>query len=249
MDRAQLLLQVELALVLEQRPAHIVLDLAFEAEQFRLARGQFRERAEQVHQAGRLEQRLARLMAQGEVRGDAAALPFEAAGRLHQRRDFRRQAAMVRDVFLEQRQRLARLILRAVARRHGERERTRLGAQELGAGDKLRDLSAREPFHQHPRRAVGEAGELQHAPQRPRAEQVRRRRVLHAAIALRHEQHQLVGRLGGLECRQRTGAPYQQRHGDVRKEHHVAQRQHRQAAGGFDYVGVADEALSHLGKI
>ena len=47
MDRLELLLEVELALVLEQRAAHVVVDLSLELEQIDLARQHVRQRAQQ----------------------------------------------------------------------------------------------------------------------------------------------------------------------------------------------------------
>ena len=125
----ELLLQVELALVLEEGPAHVVLDLPLEAQQLRLTGRELGECVKEVHQAWHLEQRLSRFMPHGEVRGDAAPLPFGARGALHQRGDLRRKTAVLGDVLLEQRQRLARLALHAVAGRGEERIWCHVGAQ------------------------------------------------------------------------------------------------------------------------
>src|SRR6185436_10243359 len=62
-DDPQLLLEIELALVLEHRPAHVVIDLSLETQQLDFAGEELGEHLEQASQRVGLEQRLTELEA------------------------------------------------------------------------------------------------------------------------------------------------------------------------------------------
>ena len=155
MNRAQLLLQVELTLILEQRAAHIILDLAFEAQQLDLAGQRHRQLIEQHAQRLRLEQALADFEFHAEVRGHQARLLFRRFRAADQTHHFIRQSAVQRDVFLERRHGAARLTLFVLTERRGvERKRLHVRLQ-MRAGHRVpRDFRTRERFDQHTRRPV-----------------------------------------------------------------------------------------------
>ena len=107
-DRLELLLQVELALVLEERAAHLLVELSLETKQFGFARQQLAQRVEQRGNVRRLEQRLPDLDANGEVRRDAVRLSPDRVRALDERHDFVGNAPVERDVLLEEREHAAR---------------------------------------------------------------------------------------------------------------------------------------------
>ena len=135
MDRLELLLQIELALVLEQRAAHVVVDLPLELEQVDLARERLAERAEQGGEVADRQQPLPPIEPRAEVRRDAERLPRRRVRALNQRDELRRKPPMNGDVLLEQRERAAQVRLGVVVCaerewRHGLDD----GAQAFAAG-------------------------------------------------------------------------------------------------------------------
>src|SRR5687767_9747342 len=100
MDYAQLLLQVELALVLEHRTAHIVVDLALEPQQLDLTREQLAQHLQQLAESVGFEQRLAQLESHRDVRRDAERLTLSGLRALDDRDDLRRYAAVEAHVLL-----------------------------------------------------------------------------------------------------------------------------------------------------
>ena len=91
-DYPQLLLQVELALVLEHRSANVVVDLPLEPQQLDLARQKLAQHLQQVPQRVGFEQRLPELEPNGNVRRHAECLPLRGIGALDDRDDFRRES-------------------------------------------------------------------------------------------------------------------------------------------------------------
>ena len=75
MNRLELLLKIELALVLEERATHVVVDLSLELEQVDLARERLAECAEQGSEVHGLEQPLAAVETRAEMRRDTERLP------------------------------------------------------------------------------------------------------------------------------------------------------------------------------
>ena len=104
MNRLQLFLEIELALILEERAAHLVVELALEAEQLDLARQHLAERVEELREGRRLEQRLSRLDAHGEMRRDPVGLALDGFRALNDGNDLVRNSAVERDVLLEERE-------------------------------------------------------------------------------------------------------------------------------------------------
>ena len=133
MDRLELLLQVELALVLEERAAHVVVDLALEPEQIDLAREQVAERAQQGGELVDREQPLTPVQPRADVRGNPEGLARRRLRALDERDELAGQPPMQRDVLLEQRQGAPQqhLVVGAERRR---RHRLDDGAQAVGAG-------------------------------------------------------------------------------------------------------------------
>ena len=82
-NRAQLLLEVELALVLEQRAANVVVDLSLEPQQLAFAAEQhLDEHLQQLLERLGLEQLLSQLEPDRHVRRDAQRLPLFGLGAL-----------------------------------------------------------------------------------------------------------------------------------------------------------------------
>ena len=206
MDRLELLLQVELALVLEQRATHVVVDLPLEAEQLDLARSARPPSASQ--QGGKLVDRRAapgagRAACRGAPRSPNACRAGESALWISVDQ-LGGQPPVERHVLLEQRQRAPQQHLVVVDRAPAPASARRLRAQAVAARDVAR----------HPR--AGDALRRARAPcpcpsrdscRTPRddadAIEVRRRRLLGLRVALRDEQHQPVLLVRRLERRQR----------------------------------------------
>ena len=191
MDRAQLLLQVELALILEQGTTHVVLDLPLESQQLQLRRERHRELLEEHVQRWRIEQPLAHVELHVQVRRHQAGLLLMRLGAADQAHDLVGQPAMQGDVLLEYRDRTTRLTLRVVAQcgrvhRIGLHVRLQVRARHRVA----RDLGAGERLHQHARGAVLQPRDLQDAREHAHAIQVGAAWLLGVGTLLRDEEHQ-----------------------------------------------------------
>src|SRR4051812_13170883 len=93
-NRLQLLLEVELALILDERSTDFVIELALETQDLDLGADHVVELAEEIGQRFSLEKALARLMTDHEVGGDAVRLSLWRIGRLHHANDFARDPAV-----------------------------------------------------------------------------------------------------------------------------------------------------------
>ena len=109
MNGAQLFLEIKLALILEQRAAHIVLDLAFEAQQLHFACECHRELIVQHAERRRVKQSLPDLKLDAKMRRDQPCLLFVTFGTGYEAHHFIRKSTMQRDVFLKRRHGAARL--------------------------------------------------------------------------------------------------------------------------------------------
>jgi hypothetical protein len=78
-------------------------------------------------------------------------------------------------------------------------------------------------------RAVRQLEQLQDRGQRPDGIQVARLRIVHVGLLLRHQQDLLVAAHGLVEGADGLRTTDEQRNHHVRVNHHVPQRQHRQA--------------------
>ena len=238
-DRLELLLQVELALALHERPAHVFLDLPLQPEELDLRAEELAELRPELGEGRHLEQALPHLGPHREVGRHGERLPRLVVGALHHRDHLVGDAPVERDVLLEEREDAAH---------HGLRLRAGRRVAERGGGDRraqvrppglrvARDAHPREPLDEHLRRAVGERGQLVDAPHHAHAVQVGRRRLLHLGGTLRDEQDLLVARARRLDRRERRRPPDEQRHHDVREDHHVAQREDGDAVAGGEVGG------------
>jgi hypothetical protein len=93
---------------------------------------------------------------------------------------------------------------------------------------------------------VRQAGALEDAGYDPDPVQVARSGVLDLSATLGDHQDELVlpgatGRFGRIESRQRGGTAHEQRHHDIREDHDLAQREHREAVRSDELLGVAGE--------
>jgi len=101
-DRLELFLEIELALILKQRAAHILVDLPFQLEQIDLAREHVAERAKESRELVDGQQRLPSIEPHAEVRRDPERLPRRRLGALDDRHQLGREPPVQRDVLLEQ---------------------------------------------------------------------------------------------------------------------------------------------------
>jgi hypothetical protein len=94
-------------------------------------------------------------------------------------------------------------------------------------GDKFGDLDAFAPFHQHLDGAVGQLQQLQHIGQHTGAKDAVFRGFIDRSVLLRGKQDRAVRFHHGFQGADRFFAAHEQRNDHVRKDHDVAQRQHR----------------------
>jgi hypothetical protein len=228
----ELLLQVELALVLEQRAAHFLVELALEAEQLDLARQYLAQSLEQLRHRGRFEQRLASLHANREVGGNAVRLPRHRVRALHYRHDLVGNPAMECHVFLEQREDTAgqdvhvRQIVRGDICLIGQRR-----AQMARRGDVPRYARARHTLYENARGAVGQARGLDDSRNGANAVKIPGRRFLGVGATLRDQEQQSAFGRRRLDRSERSLAANDERHGDERKYDDVAERENGEPAG------------------
>ena len=242
-DRLELLLQVELALVAIERPAHVVVDLALQTEQVRLGGDQLLERLEQVDQRGRLEQPLPHLVPHREVSGDRARHPLFRGRGLGQRRHLGGDPALQADVLLEPGQRLPRPC--PVFRRQRpnlERGRDHAGADMTAARHESRYADATQGLDQDARPAAWRPAHLLQSHHHADPIEVAGRRLGDIRVPLRDEDHPpLRGRGRGIDRGEGPRPPDQQRHEHVGKHDHVAQRHDGEAVRNVVGLGVASE--------
>ncbi len=226
-DRLELLVQVELALVLEQRAAHFLVELSLEAKQFGFAHQQLVQGVEQRGNVGCLEQRLPDLDANREVRRDAVGLAPDRIRALYERDDFVGNAPMERDVLLEEREYAARQYLERLGVRvlvSGVVVERR--AKVAGGRDVSRHARAAHAFDEDARRAVRLPRRLNDARDDADAMQVAGRGLLGVRALLRDEEERAAVGSRRLDRVERRLPSDEQRHGDVRKDDDVAQRQY-----------------------
>src|SRR4051812_34801259 len=102
MNRLELLLEIELALVLEEGAAYLVFDLPLETKQIDLRAKNVGELPKEVVQRSGLEQPLARLQLRRDMGRDAVRLTSRGLRSLHEPHDLRRDATMQPNVLLEE---------------------------------------------------------------------------------------------------------------------------------------------------
>ena len=245
-DRLELLLEVELALILEEGAANLSLDLALQTQNLDLGIERVRELREERADVRGLEVFLALVEPHEHVRGDCERLLLSRLRTLHERDDLRGEPAVQRDVLLEERHDAPRHrpFVRA-ARGLVEREGRHDGAQHLLRRRIPRDLRARDPLHEHLRRAVRQARHLEHTPRDAHAKEIGGGRILRVRRPLRDEEDPPVAGKRGLDGRERRRPPYEQRHHHVREDHDIAERQHRKSLVELELLFVAREGDRH----
>ena len=231
MDRLELFLQVELALVLEQRAAHVVLDLSLEAKNLDLGGrscASCESRAGSVGASSsvcRTSCRTARCAATAHACRSSDAV---ACTSVTTSAGIRRWSETYSSNSDSTRRPSADWSPGSPSSTNGsgaivarKRAAARRVARDAGAGDALdEDL----------RGAVRQPHDLHEPRDHADPEEVAGGRILLVGVPLGHEQDDvaIVGR--GVDGGERLRAPDEQRHDDVRKHHDVAERQHGQAA-------------------
>ena len=214
MNYPQLLLQVELALVLEHRAANIVVDLPLQPQQVDLARKELAQHLDQMSESVGFEERLAELEPDGNVGSDAECLALSGVRALDDRDDFRRNPPVEAHVFFERVHHppAERLGLSGIfGGRSLERERRRHSAQHGSRGYVARHSGAGDAFNQYACRAGWKSRDLHDTPDHAGAMEVGGGGFLLLAVALCYQQDDLVFRESRLDCGQGTRAPDQQR--------------------------------------
>ena len=176
------------------------------------------------------------------MRRDAVRLALDRVGALDERDDLVRNAAVQRDVLLEQREHAARddvQVRRIVRVRRvdfvGER-----GAQVARRRHVARDASARDALDEDARRSVCLPRRLDDPRDDADAMQVAGRRLLDVGAALRDEEEQPVLRRGRLDGAERRLAADEQRHRDVGKDDDVAKRENGEHGEGREAAMLED---------
>jgi len=227
---AQLLLEVELALVLEHRPTNIIVDLPLESEELDFRREHLAEHLQQLPKRLGLQQRLSQLEPHRDVRSNSKSLPLRGLGTLDDRDDLRRNAAVEADVLLERVHHPPAQCLRLgciLSARPLEREGRRGRAQHIARRDVSGDSGAGDSLDQHPRRAGGKPGYLHYLADHAGAVQVCRRGLLLLSIALRDEEDGLVFRERCLDGGEGCRAPDQQRDYYIGENDNIPKRKDR----------------------
>ncbi len=240
-NRPQLLVQVELALVLKDRAFDVVLDLPLEPQQLELGGKKLRDAREELGPCGRLEQALPVLEADEQVRRHGERTLVSGLRFARHREDLSREAPVQRDVFLEQ------LIGaphdgvtgRVVARLERER-RDRNALMPFGGREPHRP-GASHPFDEHLDRSVRQARCLDDSPYHADAEQIRRGWLLHVGASLRDQEDPPLSASRFVNRGERGGAPDEEGDHHVREHDEIAQRQDRQALRNVVRVGVASD--------
>src|SRR5438105_5302386 len=160
---AQLLLQVELALILEHRAAYVVVDLPLQAQQLDLTRQQLGEHLQQASQRIRFQQRLTELEPNRHVSSYTKSLSLGGVGALNDGDYFSGDTAVETYILLEgvENASAERLRLGSVLGRGSlERKRRCRSAQDVPRRDVARDASAGDAFDQNARCAGRQTRDL-----------------------------------------------------------------------------------------
>ncbi len=241
LDRAHLLVEVVLLL----RALHLLLDagadLALDLEHLDLGLHQREHLFEALPGGRELEQALAVLELEVEVRDDGVGEPGRRGHRRHRVEDLGRNLAVQLDVGLEggvdranERRHLDRAVL-------GVREHLDLAGVERVRPDEALDRRSRLALDEHLHGAVGKAQELQDRPERADAVDVLRPRIVDLVVLLRREQQLAVAGDRVFERLDRARPPDEERDDHVREDDDVAQREQRDRArpgGGLRSAGL-----------
>src|ERR1700737_1138986 len=245
MNYAQLLLEIELALILEHRSTHVVVDLALEAEQLDLSGQDLAQHLQQMPQRGGFQQRLAQLESHSNVGCHAECLPLRRFSALDDRNDLRRNAAVEADVLLERVEdpSTKRLGLGIRCPRSFERKRRDRRAQDVAGRDVAGDPRAGDSFHEDARGTGRQPRDLDDAPDYARSVQIGSGRLLLLSVTLRHEQNDLVLGESSLDGRQRCWTSHQERDHYIGKNDNIPKRKDRDPVRRRDALVVALKSL------
>ena len=97
----ELFLEIELALILNERSSNLVVELSLEPEHLDFGADHVVKLAEEIRESLRLEQALSDVVPDRDVRGDAVGLALRRFRRLNHVHDLARDPAMQGDVLLE----------------------------------------------------------------------------------------------------------------------------------------------------
>ena len=230
LDRLELLAQEVIALVLADFRLHLALDLRSELEHFELLDQQAVEQIEAGADVERLQHFLLGLGADGaEARGDevgeTARIGDVRGERLqvvgHQRRQRHDLLEVRLDVALQRVDLEAVFVLQHL-RRFGD-----AAAQVRTRRGDLVEAHARQALDDDAQAAVGQLEHLVNLAGGADRMQVGLRRLVFAGFALREHGNGLAARDRFVNQLDRALARHRQRHERLRKQHGVAQRQHR----------------------
>ena len=233
LNRLDLLVQVEVALVLFHLALHAATDALVHVEDVHLAV----ELLEQVFQTaldvGQVEHELLVLQLERQVRGNGVGQAAGIVDAGDRSQDLGRNLLVQLDVLVEllhhrtaQRFDLAGTVLLA-CRLHG-RDR---GREQRIAVMHRSHMGPLQAFDQHLDRAVGQLEHLQDGGNTTDIEHVGHLRLILGGSLLRHEHDAAVRIHGHFEGLDALGASHEQRDHHVGEYHHVAQRQQRQVDG------------------
>ena len=236
LDRLDLLVQVEVALVLLHLALDAATDFLVDVEDVDLALDLLKQIFQPLFHARQIQHRLLAFELERQVRGDGVC---QAAGLIDagdRGQDLGRDLLVQLDVLVKllhhgaaQRLDLG-IVLVALdhfERRHGG-NKVRIFTTVLD----VRDGGALLAFDQHLHGAVGQLEHLQDGRHTADLEHVVDRRLVLGGGLLRHQHDAAVGGHGGFERLDALGAAHEQRDDHVGEHHHVAQRQQRQVDGG-----------------
>jgi hypothetical protein len=181
------------------------------------------------------------------VCGDTPRLAFLRFRRLNEADDFGGNAAVKRDVLLEQRQ-------------HSVGERSRLGRRarvgpldwkriraNVRTGRRIsRDLGAREPLDQNASASIWETHNLKDSSEHADAMQICSARLLRFAFFLRDEENQLIAFDCRIDCSKRCGPANKQGDNYIGKNNNVTKRENGYTLSCLDSLTVANEF--HMGE-
>ena len=240
LDRAHLLLQEVVALLLVDILLHLGLDLVLEFDQLLLADQDFEQAACARQQARGLQQPLAVGVGQVDVRADEvddAALAVDVLDREggllgHVRRDVDDPEGHVLDRIHQ------RVELDVAAFGHAVFQRGDARFEIGFRGEVLLDLDLLEAVQDHRQVAVGHLEDLEDTRGGADTVQVVRAGLLHFGLLLQYGAHQAAGGFHVADQLHRALAPHGDRRDRAGEQHRAAKGQDRQRVGDFRVFGL-----------
>ena len=238
-DRLELLVEIELLLILVHLRADLTLDLALDLEDLELRRHGLRQQLELIGHARRLEERLFLRDLDQQVRGHGVSQRRRVGDVVGGEQHFVGDAPVEVHVVVEHAHDVAheRLGLgpdAALGRGQVDAHRVMVGGPEEAL-----DPHPAQALDQHAQRAVGQPEELEDPHHRAHAIELLVRGVGDLAALLRGDEEHAVARDRLLDGVDRRQSPDQERDRHVREDHHVPQRQQRQAVAELELLVAA----------